>query len=330
MLRQGHRRSRRTAGFLLALTTAFGLLLAGANVVFAGDTPAGFWYGSDTNYPHETGTINRNAPLDEPVVGGDYGGYFGELGTFYDVLGESHSACVPLEYRYFNSTNASDAAWDYDEFGAGVGAGGYFFMAGPGKDPGFNDTASEASSWGELQGEKAVAEWNAMDLNFPILFGDFEGNYDYGWNDVWNFNSSTCGYTKNTGYTGIASSIDRATFNGFWDYIEYDTTTAAFPGAYSSPDWWNLTFSGACSGSNPNACIQSTWEWTSENESSISPGPSSWTEGSTTAQFFGGQTSSSAYALMWQWTTPSETGCSTSSDPTTCGDFDQIDGNRYS
>jgi hypothetical protein len=74
----------------------------------------------------------------------------------------------------------------------------------------------------------------------------------------------------------------------------------------------------------PASLIPNTYEWTYESfTSSLAHHPAGWclSGTSTCASFFGGQTSSSKYALMWQW---SGGGGSHNG----YGDFDQIDANR--
>jgi hypothetical protein len=48
-----------------------------AGAVPANDTPAGFWFGSDSFTVPVTGM----GPFIEPVIGGNYGGYIGMVGT---------------------------------------------------------------------------------------------------------------------------------------------------------------------------------------------------------------------------------------------------------
>src|SRR6266567_8022873 len=44
----------------------------------AADSPAGFWYGTDST----TISIGGPAPYTEPVIGGPYGGYIGMTGNW--------------------------------------------------------------------------------------------------------------------------------------------------------------------------------------------------------------------------------------------------------
>jgi peptidoglycan/xylan/chitin deacetylase (PgdA/CDA1 family) len=70
-------------------------------------------------------------------------------------------------------------------------------------------------------------------------------------------------------------------------------------GVYSSPGVWQSIF-----GTGTASSIPSTYEWTYlDDTSSLAHPPSGWCleDTSTCARFFGGITSRSKYALMWQW-----------------------------
>ncbi|HEY0932166.1 MAG TPA: hypothetical protein VGD91_00360, partial [Trebonia sp.] len=84
----------------------------------------------------------------------------------------------------------------------------------------------------------------------------------------------------------------------------------------SSPLIWPSIF-----GSGQYASIPNTYEWTySPETANLAAKPSGWClhSSSTCAQFFGGQSSSSKYALMWQWSGGGGV-------RNAFGDFDQID-----
>jgi hypothetical protein len=105
--------------------------------------------------------------------------------------------------------------------------------------------------------------------------------------------------------------------NGFAAYLTSHSHYKA--GVYSAPSIWPSIF-----GTGTASLIPNTYEWTYESfTSSLTHHPSGWclSGTSTCARFFGGQTSSSKYALMWQW---SGGGGSYNGH----GDFDQIDANR--
>jgi hypothetical protein len=76
---------------------------------------------------------------------------------------------------------------------------------------------------------------------------------------------------------------------------------AALGGVYSSPSVWTSIF-----GTGTGSLIPDTYEWTYEPETTSYSGayPYDWCldhAAGPCVQFFGGQSSSSPYALMWQW-----------------------------
>ena len=273
------------------------------------DTPAGFRYGTD----NRTVTVPGPAPYRMPVIGGYYGGYIGMLGNWSHRMG-CHGIVV------WSGTNQTQAAADFHTYHRGIGVGGYWFMAGPGVDPHYNGTASEAAKWGAQQ-----AAWTLADgvgrLTYPVVFMDVEipgnaPNYtpadDNGWNSVY---TSPCSGIVRTSFVPVA--VDRADVNGFAAYLTSHSSYKV--GVYSAPDIWGSIF-----GTGAASLIPNTYEWTYESfTSSLAHHPAGWclSGTSTCARFFGGQTSASKYALMWQWS-----GGGGSSNGV--GDFDQIDGNR--
>jgi hypothetical protein len=278
-------------------------------VARAGDGPAGFWYGTDSR----TVTVPGPAPYRMPVIGGSYGGYIGMLGNWSHRMG-----CGGIVV--WSGTNQTQAATNFHTYHLGIGVGGYWFMAGPGVDPHYNGTTSEASAWGARQ-----AAWTLADgvgrLTYPVVFMDVEipgnaPNYtpapDNGWNSVY---TSPCSGKVRISFVPVG--LDRAVLNG---YAAYLTSHSSFKvGVYSAPDIWSSIFGTGSLSSIPN-----TYEWTYESfTSSLSRRPYGWCLSGTTtcARFFGGQTSGSKYAVMWQW---SGGGGSNNGH----GDFDQIDANR--
>ena len=65
------------------------------------DTPAGFWYGTDSSHINIPGP----APYQEPVSGGSYGGYIGMTGNWANITG-CHKIVVwdPANSNQANST----------------------------------------------------------------------------------------------------------------------------------------------------------------------------------------------------------------------------------
>lgn len=279
--------------------------------VAAADSPGGFAYGTDSSQM----TIPGSAPYQEPVTGGDYGGYIGMTGNWARWAGCGNKVVV------YSDTNSAQANTNFTTYHAGIGTGVYWFMAGPGVDPHYNGTTAEAYSWGEQQAARTISDAAKLKVTYPVIFMDIEipGNapnytpaYDNGWNTVY---TSACSGVARAYY--ISAAVDRADVNGFAAYLTSHSKYKA--GVYSAPDIWAEIF-----GTGSAASMPSTYEWTYESfTSSTSNHPAGWclSGTSTCASFFGGQTSSSPYALMWQW---SGGGGSYNG----YGDFDQIDVSR--
>jgi hypothetical protein len=305
------------AGVLLAATAAGPASVAAttnsttqvtttALAATAADSPAGFAYGTDSPQVSITGS----APYKMPVIGGTYGGYMAMAGNWARTLG-----CKTGTFINPDQPNASQANVNYSKYHYGVGTGVYWYMGGPGVDPHWNGTAAEASKWGAQQAAWALAAMKKIPVTYPVVWADIEEPGiapapDNGWNVHY---SSPCSGHPVALHT--PASVDRAEFNGFAAYITSHSNYKV--GVYSSaPIWANIFGTGTAS------LIPNTYEWTYlKATKSLSAGPVGWClpRTSTCAQFFGGQTSSSKYALMWQW---SGGGGYYNSAHT---DFDQID-----
>jgi hypothetical protein len=82
-----------------------------------------------------------------PNCGGAYGSYTGQLNQVsspYNVASDS------------NAANANQAS------GYGVGSQNSFMIAPPQSDPSYNGTATEATFWGESQGNAAMENWGSF------------------------------------------------------------------------------------------------------------------------------------------------------------------------
>jgi hypothetical protein len=306
------------SGLTLALSLAIGLgasamQASAAPALSSGDGPAGFWNGTDSSYMSTPGP----APSSEPAIGGAYGGYIGMIGNWatWEGCGDK------VVWSASDSNNARANLVTYD---LGVGVGGYWFMGGPGVDPHYNGTTAEAYAWGEAQAARVLYDLpgEPTTVNYPVVFMDIElpgfaPGYtpapDNGWNSVY---TSPCSGRVKQYY--VPASVDRADLNGFAAYLTTHSSYKA--GVYSAPAIWSSIF-----GTNPAyASIPNTYEWTYTSlTSSLAHHPYGWclSGTSTCATFFGGQTSSSKYALMWQWSGGGGT-------YNGYGDFDQIDANR--
>jgi hypothetical protein len=298
------------AGLALATVSA-APAMAGAAVTSA-DTPAGFWYGTDSRAV----TITGSAPYKTPVIGGYYGGYIGMAGN-WAVLAGCHKIVV------WSSANSAQANTNQTKYHQGIGTGVYWFMGGPGVDPHYNGTAREAAAWGARQAARALAHAATLHVTYPVVFADIEipGNapsytpaQDNGWNSVY---TSPCSGVVRTSF--IPASVDRAVLNGFAAYVTGHSSYKA--GVYSAPDIWPQIF-----GTGSAASLTNTYEWTYESfTSSLAHPPAGWcltgSASATCARFFGGIGSGSKYALMWQW---SGGGGSYNGH----GDFDQVNVSR--
>jgi hypothetical protein len=276
----------------------------------AATTPDDFIGGTDSSNV----TLGGSAPYQLPAIGGSYGGYIGMLGNWAGWQG-CNGALV------YSGANASAAQTNFGTYHTGIGVGTYWFMGGPGVDPHFNGRDAEAAAWGADQAAAALADMNKLNPrpNYPVVFMDVElpGNApaytpasDNGWTSV--YTSACSGQVRRH---GINPQVDRAEFNGFADYLTAHSSYKA--GVYSAPSIWSKIF-GKYGG------LSNTYEWTYKGDtSSLSSRPDGWCLAGTSncAQFFGGMSDTSKYALMWQWSGGGGT-------DNGYGDFDQIDTSR--
>lgn len=305
---------RWTTPRLLARGAAWPVMVAvlGALAAVASghDSPRGYWYGTDSAYMQ----VRGSGPYQEPAIGGAYGGYMGMVGSWEWWLG------CPGRFLDWSKINATQADANLAAHGLGIGTGAYWFMGGPGVDPHYNGTVQEAYAWGVAQARHALSDIHNLPsirrVTYPILWMDIElpgisPAPDNGWDSVY---TSPCSGTVKQSF--VPAVLDRADFNGFWGWV--DGHSSLRPGVYSAPAIWSRIF-----GTGSTASIPGTYEWTYEPETSnVGQAPSGWclsTGGC--AQFFGGQTSASSHAVMWQWSGGGGV-------RNGYGDFDQISGAR--
>jgi hypothetical protein len=289
---------------LLAVAAAVGLAVP-ATAATAATPAAGFGYGTDSWQM----TVTGSGPYKEPVLGSNYTGYMGMAGNWARTEG-----CSTGNMLAWTPVNAGQANANFRTYKVGVGTGVYWYMGGPGVDPHYNGTTNEAGHWGNLQASWALAAIKGKYIPYSVIWADIElpgiqPATDNGWNSVY---TAPCSGKVKQAF--VPSVLDRTTLNGFTSYINSHSTFKA--GVYSSPLIWPSIF-----GSGQYASIPTTYEWTySPETANLSAAPSGWclTGSSACAQFFGGQTSSSKYALMWQWSGGGGV-------RNAYGDFDQID-----
>ena len=297
------------AAFVTPLTAGGTSLVTHVNassghvVPLVGDTPAGYYYGSDTSATLYTGS---GVPYGEEYTGGAYGGYIGQVGGYWqDVSGCGSSSAY--------NTHDANAADLNASAGTGVGAQYYFFTGGPGVDPNYNGTTGEANNWGQLQG--ATADQDVASGSFPsnhavILSADIE--VGSGWDYVY---SNRC-YPPSGSSGSPTTQLNWDTFSTFYNYVYNNTPW--FGAVYSTgnpnnPEWQSYMGSYGTS-------MTYAYEWAAgafySGSVSSSTGLKAWcVSGSNTCgEFFGGV--SSSYELAWQWAIPTYG---------SQGDFDQFD-----
>jgi len=270
---------------------------------------SGFYYGTDSSAPAACGT----GPYTEPVTGdcsstdGPYGEYIGEMGSYENWQGCTTSGLAWVQGNY-NAANDNNM-----EYGVGIGAAGYWFAAGPGRDPNYNGTASEAMTWGQEQAEQAMSQVSSLFFEFSYIFMDIENNGtppdDYGWNTVWN---GPCGSEVKAEY--IAPDVDYATYLGFTNYINENSPYSA--GVYSAGG----QSYGSWSGIFGNEPVTTSAEWTFTGEQSQLSFPAGFSASGASPSWFAN--APAACDLMWQWSG----GDGVLND---YGDFDQVNGANY-
>jgi hypothetical protein len=252
------------------------------------DDTSGFFYGTDSYGPTALGSAY---PYTEPGTGGLYGSYVGEIGTWTNWRG-----CTA---GYANNTSDIAMANADEAFGPIPGVDFYWFAAGPGADPRYNRTYAEAYRWGVAQAERVAADYRSFQARgivtsttfTPLMFMDVETQplpgYGNGWNEIVN----NCGQIVAPAV--IPVSVDRATFNGFTDYIRLDTLF--HPGVYSTPSFWSETFGTGAASRIPN-----TYEWTPVTSTGdVLPRPAAFSQSGQSATWFGGVDNDRKAG--WQW-----------------------------
>jgi hypothetical protein len=228
-------------------------------------------------------------PNSEPTCGGYYDSYVAEVDS---LIGGTPTYNPPVTYSSTDRSDFISAALANYNNGHGIGAGAYDFLGGPADTP----VPYSFSGWGALQAQDFTNFYNQAQaatggLVQGALWGYVEiasGNPSYGW------------YTDGS---SASQSANVQILNGFINTLEAAKTNV---GIYSSPATWNTLF-------NENSAVV---EWTYEGDSGpVSPCPVSF-GGNSSAQFFGGVSSSSNQAIMWQW---SQSG----------GDYDETSESHY-
>ncbi|MHB1928759.1 MAG: hypothetical protein ACYDEN_03820 [Acidimicrobiales bacterium] len=230
----------------------------------------------------------------EPTIGGTFGGYTAEVGTWTNETGCTSG-------REVNPTDVTDAnanSTKLDGTQNPTGTALYFYGAGPGAYSGYNPNASlstqenEANQWGIDQAHYVIGQYSTLGptVRDYLIFMDIE-NPGTGMYNGWDEETDSCG--RRTGTTAIPYAVDRWTFNGFYNTIA-NSVTPFVAGVYSSQSYWNYTFGTGNSGS-----LSDVAETASEADSGVvTPGPQSWCQsGYGCAEWFGGTNR----PFAWQW-----------------------------
>jgi hypothetical protein len=268
-------------------------------------------YGTDSGYPFHCGS---SVPYLEPNgicskgTEGNYGAYVGETGSWANW--QKCSTGLNWLLSNYNAAQANATAGD------GLGAAPYWFMAGPGRDPGYNGTVSEATAWGAAQAKQMVTHDLGNKYSFPYVVEDIENAGappdENGWNTIW---TGACSQT--TSGSSIPAAVDFATFQGFRNYVQANSAYA--PAVYSAGgggygSWTGIFGSGFT--------LRTTAEWTFTDESATVAFPSGWSNPDATALFFAN--APARCQLAWQFS-----GGNGDVNPYG-GDYDQFDGNHAS
>jgi hypothetical protein len=88
----------------VAAAVAVAVSVVGAVAASAADSPAGFYYGTDSFTVSGTGS----APYHEPVLGGPYGGYIGMAGNWARWAG-----CKTGNFLAWSPSNSAQANVNY-------------------------------------------------------------------------------------------------------------------------------------------------------------------------------------------------------------------------
>jgi hypothetical protein len=273
-----------------AMAIARGALAAAKSGTAQPQASTGFYYGTDSAAPQACS--NGNGPYTEPSGGcgtstGDpYGEYIGEVGSFMNWQGCTTSGLAWVQANYDMATD------NVVDFSTGLGAAAYWFAAGPGRDPHYNGTTAEATTWGQEQAQQALSDLGGKVFDFRYIFMDIENNGvppdEDGWNTVWN---GPCGNTVKTEY--IPANVDFATWVGFANYI--DSHSPYLAGVYSAGGTWYGSWEGIFGSEQ----LTSTAEWTFTNEQAQLNLPSGFSGSGATAQWFSNEPA--ACDLLWQW-----------------------------
>jgi hypothetical protein len=269
---------------------------------------AGFHYGTDTGAPTP---FCHSTQYWVPAKGDCAYGYLGKVGMYAGSVGgwQDNYGCGTA--AYWLTSNANQANTNLTTYSVGEGAAGYYHAGGAQRDYYYNGTESEADSWGMAQASNA----DNLASNYPIYSGflmiDIETsnagyvNDGYGWNSGGYPTSCSLNPTNDITHPDLNNDVVTSFRNWLKNNTSYFTAYYSAGGSASSGAnaWANIM------GSND---VTATPEWTfTQQHGDASTGPSGWTLGSYSAQWFGNAPANCR--MMWQWTAGGSS-----------GDYDQV------
>jgi hypothetical protein len=227
------------------VTAAIGLTVTSQAATVQPAKPAkNFYYGSDGQAQAQCGTAathamadyfarskatdNDNAakyPADCKKTDGSYGGYIGEIGNWDNHLGCRNADGSPYEPAAAEAANAD----------GGVGANGYWMLAGPGRAPAYNKTSdtTDAKNWGREQAQWALSsgfmKYLKENPRQAYVFLDIEhgvSGWSNGWYDI--YKKGGCSTTVEATST---AAYNWDTFYAFWVY--WDAHSSVKLGVYN-------------------------------------------------------------------------------------------------
>jgi hypothetical protein len=74
----------------------------------------------------------------------------------------------------WSDTNAADVDTNFSTYHLGIGTGVYWFMGGPGVDPHYDGTTTEAYAWGQQQAIRTLSDVAKLTVTYPVIFADVE------------------------------------------------------------------------------------------------------------------------------------------------------------
>ena len=129
--------------------------------------PAGFAYGTDS-WPMSitgSGAVPRAGHRQQ----------LRRLHVAWRELGAARGGCTTGNFLAWAPPTPRRPNANYIKYHLGVGTGVYWYMGGPGVDPHYNGTTTEAYNWGAYAGGvDARRDGKSMHVPYPVIWADIE------------------------------------------------------------------------------------------------------------------------------------------------------------